>query len=289
MASTKLRSLERCAAEEVADGDIVFLGGFGHAIPFALGHELIRAGRRRLTICRSGADILADQLIAAGCVDKVIFGWIGNPDIGLSHAFRRAVEDGSIEWEEWTNWSMALRFQAAALGVPFLPARVLLAGDIPAELPDLRTVACPYTGEVLSAVPALAPDVAILHAQRADEDGNTQLWGVVGDTAAGALASDRVVVTVEEIVDRSVIRDSPNRTVVPGHRVTAVAEVPWGAHPSYVQGYYTRDDDHFRRYGEVSRTVEGTEQHLDRWVRRVDRDRYLAMVDTERLATRNPG
>jgi len=285
VASTKLTSLERCAAEHVADGDTVFLGGFGHAVPFALGHQLIRAGRRGLTICRSGADILADQLIAAGCVDKVVFGWIGNPDIGLSHSFRRAVADGSIEWEEWTNWSMVLRLQAAAMGVPFLPGRVLLAGDIPGRLPDLKTVTCPYTGETLAAVPALQPDVAIVHAQRADEEGNTQLWGVVGDTAVGALAARRIVVTVEELVAGEVIRSSPNLTVIPGHRVTAVAVVPWGAHPSYVEGYYTRHDDHFRYYGEVSRTAQGTQAHLDRWVRGVDRERYLSMIDTEALAT----
>ncbi len=131
MASTSPRSLATLAADHVADGDTVFLGGFGHAVPFALGHELIRAGHRDLTICRSGADILADQLIAAGCVSNVVFGWIGNPDVGISHAFRRAVAEGSIAWEEWTNWSMVLRLQAGASGVPFLPARVLLAGDGP--------------------------------------------------------------------------------------------------------------------------------------------------------------
>ncbi len=282
VASTKLKSLEHCAAE-VADGDTVFVGGFGHAVPFALGHQLIRAGRRDLTICRSGADILADQLIAAGCVARVVFGWIGNPDIGLSHAFRRAVADESIDWEEWTNWSMVLRLQAAALGVPFLPGRVLLAGDTPVQLPDLKTVTCPYTGETLAAVPALQPDVAIVHAQRADEEGNVQMWGVVGDTAVGALAARRIVVSVEEIVDGEVIRASPNLTIIPAHRVAAVAVVPWGAHPSYVQGYYTRDDDHFRRYGDVSRTAEGTLAHLDRWVRGVDRERYLSMIDTGTL------
>lgn len=282
MVSTRLTSLERCAAE-VADGDTVFVGGFGHAIPFALGHQLIRDGRRGLTICRSGTDILADQLIAAGCVAKVVFGWIGNPDIGLSHAFRRAVAAGAIDWEEWTNWSMVLRLQAAALGVPFLPARVLLAGDIPGHLPDLKTVTCPYTGELLAAIPALGPDVAIVHAQRADEEGNIQMWGVVGDTAVGALAARRIVVTVEEIVAGDVIRASPNLTVIPAHRVTAVAVVPWGAHPSYVQGYYTRDDDHYRHYGDVSRTAEGTQAHLDRWIRGVDRDHYLSMVDRDTL------
>ncbi len=285
MDSTSRRSLASLVADLVADGDVVFLGGFGHAVPYALGHELIRAGRRDLTICRSGADILADQLIAAGCVSKVVFGWIGNPDVGIAHAFRRAVDAGAIEWEEWTNWSMVLRLQAAAWGVPFLPARVLLAGDAPTVLADLLPIDCPYTGEELAAIPALEPDVAILHAQRADERGNVQLWGIIGDTVVGALAAKRVLVTVEEIVDASVIEADPNRTVLPAHRVTAVAAVPWGAHPSYVDGYYTRDDEHFRRYDQVARTPDGIGEHLARWVH-VTRDRYLSLVDRETLAWR---
>jgi glutaconate CoA-transferase subunit A len=286
VASTSPKSLATLAADHVADGDVVFLGGFGHAVPFALGHELIRAGRKDLTICRSGADILADQLIAAGCVSKVVFGWIGNPDVGISHAFRRAVADGTIEWEEWTNWSMVLRLQAAASGVPFLPARVLLAGDGPRELPDLATVRDPYTGEELAAIPALRPDVALVHAQRADPEGNVQLWGIVGDTVVGALASDRIIVTVEEIVDTSLVRETPDRTVLPAHRVTEVVEVPWGAHPSYVDGYYTRDDDHFRAYDRISRTVEGTEAYLREWVYGVSRERYRSSIDRDALAWR---
>ena len=279
---TNPRSLDQLVADLVADGDTIFLGGFGHAVPFALGHELIRAGKRDLTICRSGADILADQLIAAGCVSNVIFGWIGNPDVGISHAFRRAVADGSIDYEEWTNWSMVLRLEAARMGVPFLPSRVLLAGDGPSQLADLANVECPYTGEVLSAIPALEPDVALVHAQRADAQGNVQLWGVIGDTVAGALASKRIIVSVEEIVDPDVLRRDPNRTVLPAHRVSAVVEVPWGAHPSYVQGHYTRDDDHYLAYDQESRTPAGAEQHLARWVS-TDRATYLSMIDRDRL------
>ena len=283
MGATSLRSLEAAVADIVGDGDTVFLGGFGHAVPFALGHELVRAGTRDLTLCRSGADILADQLIAAGCVSSVIFGWIGNPDVGIAHSFRRAIADGTITWEEWTNWSMVLRFQAAAWGMPYLPARVLLAGDGPGEIDGLRQVTCPYTGEELAAIPALAPDVALIHAQRADERGNTQMWGVIGDTVVGALASKRIIVSVEEIVDNSVVDSSPNLTVIPGHRVTAVCEVPWGAYPSYVEGVYTRDDDHYVEYDRLSRTAEGVQEHLDRWVD-VDRDTYLSMIDQRHLA-----
>lgn len=284
--STNPRSPENAIAELVADGDTVFLGGFGHAVPFALGHELIRAGKHNLTICRSGADILADQLIAAGCVSKVVFGWIGNPDVGISHSFRRAVASGTLDWEEWTNWSMVLRLRAAAMGVTFLPSRVLLAGDSPGVLTDLRRIACPYTGEEFSAIPALEPDVALIHAQRADKDGNVQLWGVIGDTVDGALASRRIVVTVEEIVDREVIRSSPNQTMIPAHRVSAVAVVPWGSHPSYVEDYYTRDDDHFRDYDRSSRTAEGTREFLNAWVYDVGRNEYLGRVDTAGLRVR---
>lgn len=284
MASTSRRSLEHSVAENVGDGDTVFLGGFGHAVPFALGHELIRASKRELSVCRSGADILADQLIAAGCVSSVIFGWIGNPDVGIAHAFRRAIADGTVAWEEWTNWSMVLRLQAAAWGVPYLPAKVLLAGDGPGVIDGLQRVICPYTGEELAAIPALEPDVALIHAQRADERGNVQMWGVIGDTVVGALASKRIVVSVEEIVADSVVDSSPNLTVIPAHRVTAVCEVPWGAYPSYVEGAYTRDDDHYIEYDRRSRTDEGVQEHLDRWVN-VDRDTYLSMIDQRQLAT----
>ncbi len=285
MDSTSPKNLAALAADHVSDGDVVFLGGFGHAVPYALGHELIRAGKRDLTICRSGADILADQLIAAGCVSKVIFGWIGNPDVGIAHAFRRAVADGSIDWEEWTNWSMVLRLQAAAWGVPFLPARVLAAGDAQTVLPNLRRIDCPYTGEELTAIPALEPDVALIHAQRADTRGNVQLWGVVGDTVVGALASKRVLVTVEEIVEPSVIDGDPNRTVLPAHRVTAISAVRWGAHPSYVEGYYTRDNAHFRSYDAAARTPEGLAGHLSSWVD-ITREQYLDRIDREGLAWR---
>lgn len=284
MDETSRRSLETAVAENVSDGDTVFLGGFGHAVPFALGHEVIRSERKDLTICRSGADILADQMIASGCVRSVIFGWIGNPDVGISHAFRRGVADGTITWEEWTNWSMVLRFQAAASGVPFMPSRVLLAGDAPNVLPGLEYITCPYTGERLSAIPALAPDVALIHAQRADHHGNVQMWGIIGDTVVGALAADRIVVSVEEIVHPDVIAADPNRTVIPAHRVSAVCEVRWGAHPSYVEGRYVRDDAHYIAYDATSRSAEGSAHHLERWVTDVTRDQYLSMIDTDGLA-----
>jgi glutaconate CoA-transferase subunit A len=245
--------LPTALAQEVHDGDTVFIGGFGHAIPFAAAHELIRQRRRALTVCRSGADILVDQLIAAGCVRRLIVGWIGNPGIGLAHAFSRAVAAGSIELEEWTNYTMLLRLQAAATGVPFLPARVLRDGDIPGASIDVRTVTCPYSGEVLSAIPALRPHVALIHAQRASTSGNIQLWGILGDTVLGALAADRIVVTVEELVSDAECSSAPDRTVIPSYRVSAVCVVPGGARPSWVEGHYGRDDEAYGAYDSIAR------------------------------------
>jgi glutaconate CoA-transferase subunit A len=282
--STSQKSLAQSVADHVADGDTVFLGGFGHAVPSATVHELIRQGKRGLTLVRSGSDILVDMLIARGCVRKVVFGWIGNPSIGLAHAFRRAVSAGTIEYEEWTNFSLVLRLEAARLGVPFLPGRVLRAGDVRSGLPEVRDVTCPYTGEELTAIPAIDIDVALVHGQRADAEGNVQLWGVRGDTVTGAMAAKRVIATVEEIVDAEVVQSTPNLTIVPAHRVAAVSVVPWGAHPSYIQDHYVRDDLHYLEYDAASRTPEGLEEYLARWVDGVaDRDEYRSLIPAERL------
>lgn len=253
MTPTVLAILNEAIAEHVHDGDTVFLGGFGHLVPFAAAREVLRQGRRDLTVCRSGADIVVDEMIAAGAVRRVIFGWLGNPGVGLAHAFGRAVAEGTIEVEEWTNFAMLLRFQAAVMGVPFLPTYTLRGGDVAAASADVRTVICPFTGAALSAVPALSPDVALVHAQRASESGNVQLWGIVGDTIVGAMAARRIVITAEEIVDDGVIRSTPDRTVIPAYRVAAVCHVPGGAHPSYAAGYYGRDDDAYRTWDQVAR------------------------------------
>lgn len=289
-AREKLTTLSEAIAANVHDGDTIFVGGFGHLVPFAAAHEILRAGRAHLTIARSGTDILFDQMIAAGAVDKVIFGYLGNPGIGLAHAFRRAAKEGAIEIEEWTNFSMMLRLHAARLGVPFLPARIMLIGDEPSGARTLKTVTCPYTGDSLAAIPALAPDVALVHAQRADAAGNVQIWGVDGDTVEGALASNRIVVTVEEIVSSHEIARTPERTRLAADRVSAVAHVPWGAHPSYAAGYYSRDDDHFRDYDATSRDTEKLAAWLDQWVYRAsDRDLYLGLIGDDRRAALEAG
>ena len=281
----KLLTVADAIERHVPDGALVFIGGFGHSVPFAAGHELIRQGRKRLALCRTGTDILFDQLIAAGCAAKVIFGYLGNPGVGISHSFRRAVDRGSIEVEEWTNFTLLLRLHAARIGVPFIPTRALLAGDIPKASADARKITCPFTGETLSAIPALAPDVALIHAQCGDEDGNVQMWGIDGDSREGALASRIVIATVEEIVPREVIRAAPETTMVPAHRVAALCLARGGAHPSYVQGYYTRDDEHYFLYDRVSRKEDELAAYLDRYVHKVaDREAYLRALDAGVLA-----
>lgn len=259
----KLTSLGSAVAELIRDGDTVFVGGFGQCVPFAVAHEIARQKKRNLTLCRSGADILFDLLIGAGCVAKAVFGYVGNPGIGLAHAFRRAVEKGEVIAEDWTNFSMVLRLHAGALGVPFLPTATLLPGDLAGRI-DVRDVTCPFTGEVLAAVPALNPDVAILHAHCADEHGNIQLFGLPGDTVEGANASRRVFCTVEEIVSPEVIRSRPDRTILPGFRVDAVCLVPWGAHPSYVDGLYDRDDEFYQAWDTIARSPESLADWLER-------------------------
>lgn len=266
----------------VRDGDCVVMEGFTHLIPFAAAHELIRQRRRDLTLVRLTPDVIFDQMIAAGCARKLIFSWAGNPGVGSLHAFRRALEKGiphPLVIEESSHFGMALRLQAGAANVPFLPTRNFAGSDLPRVNPNLRQVTCPFTGETLAAVPALNPDVAILHAQRADEDGNTQVWGLVGVHKEAAFASRRVVVVVEEIVSAEVIRRDPNRTLIPAFRVDAVVCEPFGAHPSYVQGYYDRDNEFYRGWDQISREEESLRRYLQEWVEGVaDRREYLGKM-----------
>jgi glutaconate CoA-transferase subunit A len=281
----KTASLTDAVKSHIRDGDKVFIAGFGHAVPFALGHEILRQNIKDLTLCRAGTDILFDLMIAAGAVKKVIFGYLGNPGIGLGHAFRRAVKEGKIEYEDWTNFAMILRLHAARLGVPFLPSRILQLGDMPKALPDLKFMDCPYTGEKLACIPALKPDVAIVHAQAADRNGNIQFYGIDGDTVEGALASDKIIVSVEQLLEPEQIAQAPERTRIPAHRVSAVCEVPFGAHPSYVEGYYGRDDEHFYAYDKAGRDAETLQTYLKEWVFDCPtRDQYLETIGAKKLS-----
>ncbi len=281
---SKVAPLSEIVRGAVRSGDTVFVGGFGQAVPFAIGFEIARQRIGDLVLCRTGADILVDMLIAAGCARRVVIGWIGNPGLGLAHAFNRAVAAGRLEFEETSNFGLLLRLLAARLGVPYLPTRSLLGGDMPQHLPTLKQVKCPFTGETLAAVSALTPDVAILHAQRSDEHGNIQAWGILGDTVEGVLASKCVIATVEEIVSSKEIARQPDRTIVPGHRVDAVALVPFGAYPSYCQDYYGRDDDFYRRYDAIARKEESLTAWLAENVHALpDWTKYLAHVGPARL------
>ncbi len=276
---SKVMSMRDAVARFVHDGDTVVIEGFTHLICFAAGHEIIRQGRRDLTLCRLTPDLIYDQMIAAGCARKLVFSWAGNPGVGSLHAFRRAVEGKGgppLEIEEYSHFGMVARFAAGAARLPFWPLRNYMGTDLPAANPRIRQVTCPYTGEALATVPALNPDVTVIHAQRADASGNTQIWGLVGVQKEAAFASARVIVVVEELVEEAVIRSDPNRTAVPAMIVDAVVVEPWGAHPSYAQGYYDRDNDFYVAWEAISRDPGGIARYLDEFVHGVpDRASYV--------------
>lgn len=257
-------SLADAVAELVRDGDTVALEGFTHLIPHAAGHEIIRQERRDLTLVRMTPDIVYDQLIGAGCARKLVFSWGGNPGVGSLHRFRDAVQNGwpvPLEIEEHSHAGMANRYVAGASGLPFAVLRGYAGTDLPDHTGTIAEITCPFTGERLAAVPALNPDVSIIHAQRADRRGNVQLWGLAGVQKEAVLAARRSLVTVEEVVDE--LEPVPDQVMLPSWAVTRVAEVPRGAHPSYAQGYYERDNDYYRRWDAVSREREAFQE----WVR----------------------
>jgi glutaconate CoA-transferase subunit A len=275
---SKVVSMKDAIAAHVRDGDTVVIEGFTHLICFAAGHEIIRQRRRDLTLARLTPDLVYDQLIAAGCARRLVFSWAGNPGAGSLHAFRRAVEGKGppLELEEYSHFGMVTRLAAGAARLPFGVMRNYMGTDLPAANPRIRTVTCPYTGEQLAAVPALHPDVTIVHAQRADRHGNAQVWGLMGVQKEAAFAAKRVIVVVEELVDERVIRADPNRTLVPGMIVDAVVVEPWGCHPSYAQGHYDRDNDFYVAWEDVSRDPARLQAYLDTWVHGVrDRAEYL--------------
>jgi glutaconate CoA-transferase subunit A len=283
--SSKVMSMQEAVARHVRDGDVVVIEGFTHLISFAAGHEIIRQRRRDLILCRLTPDLIYDQMIAAGCARKLVFSWAGNPGVGSLHGFRRAVEDGNLEIEEYSHFGMVARFSAGAARLPFWSLRDYAGTDLPRVNPRIKSITCPYTGETLATVPALNPDVTIVHAQRADAQGNTQIWGLLGVQKEAAFASQRVIVVVEELVDERVIRADPNRTVIPAAIVSAVVVEPWGAHPSYAQGYYDRDNGFYVAWEGISRDRRTLEHYLEEFVYGVrDRSEYMhkqpALADT---------
>ncbi len=287
--TSKVTDLSAAVREHVHDGNLVVMEGFTHLIPFAAAHEVIRQGRRDLTLARLTPDVIYDQLIGAGCCRKLVFSWAGNPGIGSLHAFRRAVEAGVLEIEEYSHFGLAMRFFAGASNLPFMPIRNYFGSDLPKANPQIKPLTSPYGDEMLYAVPAIRPDVAIIHAQRADEDGNVQIWGLTGVQREAAFAAKRVIVTVEEIVPRDVVRGDPNRTLIPGLIVSAVCHVPYGAHPSYAQGYYDRDTQFYVEWDQVSRDAEALAAWLREWVHDTPtREEYIEKMGRARFEALRP-
>ncbi len=270
----RFRSLSEAVADLVRDGMTVALEGFTHLIPFAASHEIIRQGRRDLTLIRMTPDLIYDQLIGMGCVSKLVFSWGGNPGVGSLHRLRDAVEKGwprPIELEEHSHAAMANAYHAGAAGLPCAIFKGYFGSDLVGNNPNITFVTCPFTGEQLAAVPALRPDLAIVHAQRADREGNVLIEGIVGVQKEVVLAAKQALVTVEEVVD-DLRQPSPNSCVLPHWTVTAIAEVPRGAYPSYAHGYYGRDNAFYTAWDGIAR----------------ERESFLAWMDEHVLSVETP-
>ena len=290
--SSKVATMRDAVAALVRDGDTVAIEGFTHLISFAAGHEIIRQRKRDLVLARMTPDLVYDQMVAAGVARKLIFSWLGNPGVGGLNAIRRVTEGpaASLELEEYSHFGMVARYAAGAAKLPFMPLRSYFETDLPVANPLIRPIESPYGDGVVYAVPPLRPDVTVIHAQRADAAGNTQVWGLLGCQKEAAFAAERVIVVVEELVDETVIRADPNRTIVPGIVVDAVVVEPWGAHPSYVQGSYDRDNRFYRDWDPISRDPEATDAWLREWVHDLDgRAASVEKLGAGRLAELRPG
>jgi glutaconate CoA-transferase subunit A len=292
VSSDKVTTLRDAVADLVRDGDTVAIEGFTHLICFAAGHEIIRQRKRDLTLCRLTPDVVYDQMIGAGVARKLVFSWLGNPGVGGLHAVRRRIEaedPAPLEVEEYSHFGMVGRYTAGAMNLPFFPIRSYFETDMPAANPLIRPVESPYGDGVVYAVPPLKPDVTIVHAQRADAAGDTQVWGLLGCQKEAAFAADRLIVVVEELVDEAVVRADPNRTIIPGLIVDAVVVEPYGAHPSYAQGYYDRDNRFYLEWEAISRDPAALDAWLGEWVHGVSgRAEYLEKLGRERVAALRP-
>ena len=285
---SKISSMKEAIAQYVPDGSSVAIGlALEALIPFAAGHEIIRQQRRNLTLIGPISDILFDQLIGAGCVERVTAAWTGNVSEGLGYCYRRACEKSiprPLTIEEHSNFTVGLALLAASLGSPYIPTRTALGSDIPGHNSTFRQAQSPFDGTPLLLVPALRPDVTIIHVQRSDEDGNAHLWGCAGICQEAMLAARDVILVAEELVARDVILSDPNRVLGPSFKVRAVVHEPWGAHPSAVQGYTNRDHAYYHEYHERTRSVEGFQDWLEEWVLQVPtRADYAKKLGAERL------
>jgi len=285
---SKLTSMTEAIARYVPDGASVAIGlALEPLIPFAASHEIMRQQRRNLTLIGPISDILFDQLIGAGCIEKITAAWVGNVSEGLAYCYRRATERSiprAITTEDHSNFTIALALLAAGLGAPYIPTRSALGSDIPRHNPTFHMKQSPLDETPLLLVPALQPDVAIIHVQRSDEEGNAHLWGNVGVSEEAMLAARDVVLVAEEIVSHEVIVSDPNRVLGPAFKVRAIVHEPWGAHPSAVQGHYNRDHQFYHEYHERSRTLEDFQRWLDEWVLQVpNRAAYVTKLGEERI------
>jgi len=286
--SHKIFSMKEAVSKFIEDGNSIAMGtALEAAIPFAIGHEIIRQGKKDLTLIGPISDMLFDQMIGSGCIRKVVAAWVGNVIMGVGYNMRRAIEmriPREIEVEDHTNFAISLGLHAGALGIPFVPTKTLLGTGMMSGKHPFKEMECPYTKEKLALVPALKPDVAIVQAQRADEEGDTHYWGGSGVTKEAALAARKVMVVVEEVVSKKVIQRDPNRTLIPGFLVGAVIPEPWGAHPSPMQGYYNRDHEEYITYHHESKEIEGYLKWLEAWVLGVeDRKEYLKLLGEEKV------
>ncbi len=286
MYESKLFTLAEAIDQFVPDGSSVAMGlALESLIPFAAGHEMIRQHRRKLTLIGPISDMLFDQLIGAGCVSRVQAAWVGNVITGSGYNFRRGIESDQLKIDDHSNLTLAMALRAGAMGVPFMPTRTALGSDLFKTNANLKEMNCPFTGDRLAAVAAIKPDVAVIHVQRCDQCGNSHGWGNLGVTRDGCLASGRVIITAEEIVEAEIISSDPNRVVTPGFQVNAVVHCPWGAHPSPVPGYYNRDHQMFIDYRNQSKTAALYAAWKKKWVDNIhNREDYLKLLGSERIA-----
>jgi glutaconate CoA-transferase subunit A len=292
MTDGKVASMRDAVAGLVRDGDTVAIEGFTHLICFAAGHEIIRQRKRDLTLCRLTPDVIYDQMVGAGVARKVVFSWLGNPGVGSLHAIRRRLERDdpeSLEVEEYSHFGMVCRYVAGASRLPFFPLRSYEGSDLPKANPRIVPIDSPFGGETVYAVPPLNPDVAVVHCQRADANGDAQIWGLLGCQKEAAFAANRLIVVCEELVEEAVVRSDPNRTVIPGLIVDAVVVEPKACHPSYAQGYYDRDNRFYLDWDDVARDPASLDAWLEEWVYGLSsHTEYVQKLGEKRWAALSP-
>lgn len=285
---SKLMSIRDSISSFVHDGDSVYISGFTHLIDFSAGHEMIRQRKKNLSLIRMTPDVIYDQMIAAGTASRLIFSYLGNPGVGSLHCVRRSVEKGDpnkVTIEEYTHGSLISALYAGGANIPFFPVRAVGETDLAKCNENFKYVKDPFAKERVLVVRPLRPDVSIVHVQRSDSEGNSQVWGIMGEQKEVAFAGKKVIVTAEEIVDSDTIKGDPNRTIIPGLIVSAVVHDPWGAHPSYAQGFYDRDNEFYISWDRISRDKSSTEQYLDEWIYGInDREEYVSKLGEEKLS-----